>query len=148
MNRFKDQYFYHVKLNFFDFHFVLFCIILFLYKIQTKISSLNNRLLRIMNNGGSGTHHNNNAGGGLNSNNSKQIGKSGLDFNFTQPIQLSTSMPHHNTGNNKSVGGFGVTQPGLQKILRSLGPKNQAANGAAVSQHLNANNNSGLTNHA
>ena len=101
-----------------------------------------------MNNGGSGTHHNNNAGGGLNSNNSKQIGKSGLDFNFTQPIQLSTSMPHHNTGNNKSVGGFGVTQPGLQKILRSLGPKNQAANGAAVSQHLNANNNSGLTNHA
>ena len=36
---------------------------------------------------------------------------------------------------NKSSGGFGTTQPGLQKILRQLGQK--PTSGGAISQNLN-----------
>lgn len=47
--------------------------------------------------------------------------KNNFDFNLTQPIQLTNSIPQPNKAN------FGVTQPGLQKIIRSLNKPNGAA---------------------
>lgn len=75
-----------------------------------------------MNNNSSNTGVRNSSGQG------KQIGKTGLDFNFTQPIQLTANLTgggSNTTG--KANGKFGQTQAGLQKILRSLNKQQPAA---------------------
>ena len=79
----------------------------------------------MMNNGGSGSLKGN-----------KSVGKTGLDFNLTQPIQLSGSIQGgHGPSSGKPNGGFVSTQPGLQKILRSL---NKQSSGAAAAHLSNA----------
>ena len=69
-----------------------------------------------MNNNGGYNSQNNGLGNGA----PRTIVKNNLDFNLTQPIQLSNSIAQ----GNKAT--FGVMQTGIQKILRSLNKQNGA----------------------
>jgi len=67
---------------------------------------------------------------------SKQAGRSGIDFNLTQPIQLPNG-GNSNHASSSRPGNFVQTQPGLQKILRQLNKQSAAAAAVVLLQNSN-----------